>query len=107
MQRRAHRQYLGAVAALESIGRFERTGLLVEPHDGEAIARAVDDVLRAGSAFGAMGKQARDVAPAQLSIDAKMAQTITLCRLRIAARGRGRRGPRGLDAWEVEEIRIE
>jgi glycosyltransferase involved in cell wall biosynthesis len=63
-----------------------RTGLLVEPRDGEAIARAVGDVLRGGDAVEAMVSAARDIALAQLSIDAKMAQTIALYQRLIAAR---------------------
>lgn len=65
-----------------------RTGLLVEPRDGEAIARAVSEVFHGGQAIEAMVNEARDHAVRHLSIDAKMAQTVALYRRLITARQR-------------------
>ena len=64
----------------------ERTGLLVEPRDADAIARAVADLLRGGDAVGALVSAARDYACAHLTIAAKMSETVALYRRLIGAR---------------------
>jgi glycosyltransferase involved in cell wall biosynthesis len=56
------------------------TGRLVPPHDGGAIAAAVAAILRDKSAAAVMVATARHLAVETLSLDAKMAETVTAYR---------------------------
>jgi glycosyltransferase involved in cell wall biosynthesis len=64
----------------------DHTGLLVAPRDAAALAEAIGAILRGGSVVDAMVRAARQVAIAQLSIDAKMGQTLALYRRLVAAK---------------------
>jgi glycosyltransferase involved in cell wall biosynthesis len=63
-----------------------RTGVVVPPADANAIAASVLDILRGGAGVATMTDAARAFALAELSIDAKMNQTLALYRRVIAAR---------------------